>query len=86
MRTDVATTPEINSLLASNAPVAWGVSGGKDSVALALAGQAYLDSIGHTGPRVLVHADLGRIEWQDSLPNLRTAGRRDRPRAAGRPP
>jgi len=64
----IATTPEIDALLAAHAPVALGVSGGKDSVAMAFATTAYLDRIGHTGPRVLIHSDLGRVEWQDSGP------------------
>lgn len=58
----------VSALLAADSPVAIGVSGGKDSCALALAVVAYLDAIGHKGPRVLVHADLGRVEWKDSLP------------------
>ncbi len=58
----------VSALLAADAPVAIGVSGGKDSCALALAVVAHLDAIGHKGPRVLVHADLGRVEWKDSLP------------------
>jgi 3'-phosphoadenosine 5'-phosphosulfate sulfotransferase (PAPS reductase)/FAD synthetase len=68
-RTDrtVTTTPEIEKLLRAGAPVAIGVSGGKDSCALAIATIAYLDSIGHTGPRVLIHSDLGRVEWRESL-------------------
>lgn len=61
-------TPEIDALIASGAPVAIGVSGGKDSQAAALATVAYLDSKGHTGPRVLVHSDLGVVEWDASLP------------------
>lgn len=28
----------------------------------------YLDQIGHSGPRVLIHSDLGTVEWKDSLP------------------
>lgn len=64
----IAITPEITALLARDAVVAFGVSGGKDSQALAVAGNAYLDAIGHRGPRILVHADLGRVEWKDSLP------------------
>src|SRR5262249_21045486 len=28
----------------------------------------HLDEIGHTGPRILITADLGRVEWRDSLP------------------
>lgn len=64
----VASTAEIDGLLNRNAVVAIGVSGGKDSVAVALAVGRHLDDIGHTGPRLLVHSDLGRVEWQDSLP------------------
>lgn len=64
----LAIDDRISVLLAADAPVAIGVSGGKDSCALALATVAYLDAIGHKGPRVLVHADLGRVEWKDSLP------------------
>lgn len=64
----VVTTPDIEALIAANSPIAIGVSGGKDSCALAFATIAHLDSIGHNGPRVLVHSDLGRVEWQDSLP------------------
>jgi 3'-phosphoadenosine 5'-phosphosulfate sulfotransferase (PAPS reductase)/FAD synthetase len=64
----LAVDRRVKKLLADGAPVAIGVSGGKDSCALALAVVAHLDAIGHKGPRVLVHADLGRVEWKDSLP------------------
>jgi 3'-phosphoadenosine 5'-phosphosulfate sulfotransferase (PAPS reductase)/FAD synthetase len=64
----VATTPEVDAMLDKNAVVAVGVSGGKDSVAVALAVARHLDAIGHTGPRLLIHSDLGRVEWKDSLP------------------
>ena len=64
----VDTTPEVDELLRSNCPVAVGVSGGKDSDAVALAVDTHLDSINHTGPRVLIHSDLGDIEWAASLP------------------
>ncbi|UXS49289.1 phosphoadenosine phosphosulfate reductase family protein [Agrobacterium tumefaciens] len=64
----ITRTPEIDTLIAEDAPVAIGVSGGKDSQAAALATFAYLDSVGHKGPRILVHADLGSVEWNDSLP------------------
>lgn len=64
----VAVTPEIDDLLARNAVVAAGVSGGKDSDACAIAVNKHLNAIGHTGPRILVHSDLGRIEWAESLP------------------
>lgn len=64
----VETDGVIRTLLQSHAPVALGVSGGKDSSAMALATSRYLDEIGHTGPRVLIHSDLGRVEWRESLP------------------
>lgn len=59
---------EIYDLIAKDAPVAIGVSGGKDSQAAALATFALLDREGHGGPRVLVHSDLGTVEWNASLP------------------
>lgn len=65
---NTASTPEIDALLAAKVPVAIGVSGGKDSQAAALATIAYLDAMGHTGPRVLIHSGLGEVEWNDSLP------------------
>jgi 3'-phosphoadenosine 5'-phosphosulfate sulfotransferase (PAPS reductase)/FAD synthetase len=65
---NVTLTPEVVALLRTNAVVAIGVSGGKDSVACALAVARHLDAIGHSGPRVLVHSDLGRVEWKDSGP------------------
>jgi len=65
----VSVTPTITDLLAAGAPVGIGVSGGKDSSVTAHVLQEYLDSIGHTGPRLLVHSDLGPlIEWRESLP------------------
>ncbi len=64
----IATFPSIDELLSSNAPVAVGVSGGKDSQAAAIATCKHLDKIGHNGPRILIHADLGTVEWNDSLP------------------
>lgn len=64
----VAVDPTVAALLAADAPVAIGVSGGKDSCAGALATVAHLDAIGHRGPRVLIHSDLGRVEWRDSHP------------------
>jgi 3'-phosphoadenosine 5'-phosphosulfate sulfotransferase (PAPS reductase)/FAD synthetase len=64
----VSSTPEISEMLAAGSVVAIGISGGKDSQACAIRTTKYLDEIGHTGPRVLVHADLGSVEWRDSLP------------------
>lgn len=65
----VAVTSDVSRLLERNCVVAIGVSGGKDSDACAIAVSRYLDGIGHAGPRVLIHADLGRTEWKDSLPS-----------------
>ena len=64
----LATTPEINALISADAPVAIGISGGKDSVAATFATLDHLDRSGHRGPRLLIHSDLGRVEWRDSLP------------------
>ena len=71
---EVLVTPEITSALEAGAAVAIGVSGGKDSAATALATTDYLEDVGHSGPRVLIHSDLGREEWRQSL------------RATGSPP
>lgn len=63
----VALTGDVEELIAINAPVAIGVSGGKDSQAAALATFRHLEAVGHTGPRILIHADLGSVEWNDSF-------------------
>ena len=65
----LATTVQAEELLAADCVVAIGVSGGKDSQACALGTLRYLDEIRHRGPRLLVHADLGSVEWKDSLPS-----------------
>jgi len=65
---DVAITPEIERALAGHAPAAIGVSGGKDSSAIAIRTFEYLDDCDHRGPRLLVHCDLGEVEWAESLP------------------
>jgi hypothetical protein len=72
----VAITPEVQAMLDRDAVVAIGVSGGKDSDACAVAVNKHLDQIGHKGPRILVHSDLGRIEWKDSLPGCERLARR----------
>lgn len=64
----IAIVPPIADLLKQGAAVAIGVSGGKDSQAAAMATFEYLDRIGHSGPRLLIHADLGSVEWADSFP------------------
>jgi 3'-phosphoadenosine 5'-phosphosulfate sulfotransferase (PAPS reductase)/FAD synthetase len=67
----VTLTPEVEQFLNTNPVCAIGVSGGKDSAACALAVHRYLDSIGFTGQRLAVHADLGRVEWRQSLDKCR---------------
>jgi 3'-phosphoadenosine 5'-phosphosulfate sulfotransferase (PAPS reductase)/FAD synthetase len=64
----LSTIPAIEELLRNGAAVAIGVSGGKDSQAAAFTTFEHLDRIGHAGPRLLIHADLGSVEWRDSLP------------------
>lgn len=64
----IAITPDVRALLNAHAVVAVGVSGGKDSQACAIAVDHFLNEIGHVGPRILVHSDLGRVEWKDSHP------------------
>lgn len=71
----VATTPQVDAMLAADAAVAMSVSGGKDGAAMALAVVKHLDRIGHSGPRLLIHADLGRVEWTDSLPSCERLAR-----------
>lgn len=62
----IALTSEIGDLLAKNVPVAIGISGGKDGSVAAWQTLRFLDQISHSGPRILIHADLGRAEWKDS--------------------
>jgi 3'-phosphoadenosine 5'-phosphosulfate sulfotransferase (PAPS reductase)/FAD synthetase len=64
----IAIPPEVATALSHGAPVAFGVSGGKDGSAAASATCRALAAMGHTGPRILIHSDLGRTEWAESLP------------------
>lgn len=64
-----STTPHIDELIAANSPVAIGVSGGKDGDTAGFVVNEELDRRGHTGPRILIHSDLGRVEWSVSLPH-----------------
>lgn len=63
----IASTDEVRRLISQDAPVAIGVSGGKDSSAAALATVQYLDQMEHKGSRLLIHSDLGRVEWEQSI-------------------
>lgn len=64
----IETTPLIDEIVQGGAPVAVGVSGGKDSDVAAFEVKAYLGATGHRGPFILIHSDLGRVEHKDSLP------------------
>ena len=64
---DIAVTPEITEALRNSATVAIGVSGGKDSAATAFATIDYLNGMGYQCQRLLIHSDLGRVEWRQSL-------------------
>jgi 3'-phosphoadenosine 5'-phosphosulfate sulfotransferase (PAPS reductase)/FAD synthetase len=64
----ILSTPEVDTLLRAGVPVAIAVSGGKDSQGSTLAVMMHLDAGGHTGPRILINADLGSSDWQASRP------------------
>ena len=63
----ILTTPEIDAAIAAGAVVAIGVSGGKDSTTAVAAVMESLDARGHPRDRrLLIHSDLGEIEWRQS--------------------
>lgn len=72
----VYTTTEVSALLQEQAVVAINISGGKDSICVAIRLNDYLNEIGHTGPRVLIHSDLGRVEWKDSIKQCQIVAQR----------
>ena len=74
MNREITITDEVRRLLEQRAPVAVGVSGGKDSQAVAWAIADYLKA--YDGPKVLIHADLKEVEWLDSLPACRRIAER----------
>lgn len=68
-RLPVTIDSDVEAMLSRGAVCALSVSGGKDSDAMAIATVKHLNAIGHKGPRVLIHADLGVVEWKDSQPS-----------------
>ena len=69
---DLTLAPSIEAALRAGAWVSYSVSGGKDSSAAIIAAEAVLDAIGHPREkRFMMHADLGRIEWEQTLPHVR---------------
>jgi 3'-phosphoadenosine 5'-phosphosulfate sulfotransferase (PAPS reductase)/FAD synthetase len=75
MAPKIATTPEIEHLIAINAPVCFSVSGGKDSDTLVLETNEELDRRGHTGPRICINSDLGVLEWESTRPHCERLAR-----------
>jgi len=74
MSRNILIPPEVQRLLNAQAPVVIGLSGGKDSTAVAWAvSQALLD---YAGPKLLLHADLGSTEWLDSWPSCQRIAER----------
>jgi 3'-phosphoadenosine 5'-phosphosulfate sulfotransferase (PAPS reductase)/FAD synthetase len=60
----IAVDAAATDAIARGAPVAFSLSGGKDSISIAHAANAKLDQLGHPrARRVAIHADLGRIDW-----------------------
>jgi 3'-phosphoadenosine 5'-phosphosulfate sulfotransferase (PAPS reductase)/FAD synthetase len=64
----ISINDQLLEMLNHGSPVAMGVSGGKDSSAVAARTATFLKEIGHSGPVILIHSDLGRVEWRQSLP------------------
>ncbi|RDE04662.1 phosphoadenosine phosphosulfate reductase family protein [Sphingomonas aracearum] len=60
----LAIDDRVRAAVAAGAPVAYSLSGGKDSVSIAHATTRLLDRLGHPHHRrIAIHADLGRIDW-----------------------
>jgi len=72
----IAVTDEIRAAAAAGAVFAFGLSGGKDGSAKLSAGCRALDLLGHTGPRIAIHSDLGRTEHRESLDVCRQVAER----------
>lgn len=63
----VATTPELEALIARHAPTIFCISGGKDSRYATEEGMKELDRRGHRGERKLMYANVGRrMVWTDA--------------------
>jgi 3'-phosphoadenosine 5'-phosphosulfate sulfotransferase (PAPS reductase)/FAD synthetase len=66
-RVTAAMSPEVEGLIGLSAPVIFCVSGGKDSRLAAEVATEELDRLGYNGPRILMHADVGkRMVWGDA--------------------
>ena len=64
---EVALDPAVIEAARDGAWFVFSLSGGKDSGAMVVAANAWLDSVGHPRDRRLcLHADLGRSEWRST--------------------
>lgn len=64
---ELAIDDAVRAAIVAGTPVAYSLSGGKDSVSIAHATDRLLDSLGHPRDRrIAIHADLGRIEWKST--------------------
>lgn len=64
---NISIPPEVQTLLDAKVPVICGTSGGKDSQASVFAIARHLRD--YQGPKLLLHADLKEVEWEDSWPS-----------------
>jgi 3'-phosphoadenosine 5'-phosphosulfate sulfotransferase (PAPS reductase)/FAD synthetase len=72
----VALDDRVRAAIASGCPVAYSISGGKDSVSIAFAADRKLDQLGHPkARRYAIHSDLGDIEWQSTPATVEAAAR-----------
>jgi 3'-phosphoadenosine 5'-phosphosulfate sulfotransferase (PAPS reductase)/FAD synthetase len=71
---ELAISPDVRMAVQAGAPVAFSLSGGKDSVSISHATAQLLDRMGHPrSRRIAIHADLGRIEWQSTPATVEAA-------------
>lgn len=66
-RRKVNITRRVAEAVARGANVAFGSSSGKDSSTLVFKVNAFLDAVGHYGERIIIHANLGDIEWEGTI-------------------
>lgn len=73
----LALNDDVRAAIQRGAPVAYSLSGGKDSVSISFATNQMLDQLGHPADRrVAIHADLGRIEWRSTPATVEAAAAR----------
>lgn len=70
----LAIDDRVRAAIAAGVPVAYSLSGGKDSVSISHAADRLLDQLGHPRDRrIAIHSDLGRIEWQTTPATVEAA-------------